>query len=55
MDIEKTLAERYKLKEKLVVHDWNNSSSGTLLVSLEEATFGKILDLNTSCASFLGY
>ena len=55
MDIKKTVGERYKLKNKLVVHDWSNSSSATLLFSLEENSFGRIIDLNTSAASLFGY
>jgi hypothetical protein len=34
MEIEKKITEKYKLRDKLVVHDWNNSSIGNILVSL---------------------
>lgn len=55
MDIYKELAGRYKLRDKVLVQDWSNSSTNTMLVSLDEGSYGKILDLNTSCAVVFGY
>ena len=37
------------------MQDWSNSSLATLLVSIETANYGIIMDLNSTCASLFGY
>ena len=55
MDIVRQLHQEYKLGEQVKVQDWANSSTNILLVSLEEATMGKIIEINTPCAIIFGY
>jgi hypothetical protein len=49
------IKKKFHLDEKITLQDWANSSSNIMLVSIEEASFGKIVDINTSCATALGY
>jgi hypothetical protein len=49
------IREKYGLDQKITLQDWANSSSNIMLVSVEDACFGKIVDVNTSCATALGY
>lgn len=46
---------RHRLEEKITLRDWANSSSPVLLASVEEATLANIVDINTTCATLLGY
>jgi hypothetical protein len=45
----------YGLDQKITLQDWANSSSNIMLVSVDDAALGKIVDVNTSCATVLGY
>lgn len=47
--------EEYGLSEKIVLQDWANTSNAILLVSIEDANYGTIIDINSSCASMFGY
>ena len=38
-----------------MLQDWSNSSLSTLLVSIESANYGTMIDLNSTCASMFGY
>lgn len=47
--------EDYGLNEKIVLQDWANTSKAIILVSIETANYGTIIDINSSCASLFGY
>jgi hypothetical protein len=49
------IKKKFKLDEKIMLQDWSNSSLSTLLVSIESANYGTIIDLNSTCASMFGY
>jgi PAS domain S-box-containing protein len=38
-----------------LVRDWANSSTNIILASVEEITYGKIMEINASCAALFGY
>lgn len=54
-EIYESVRRRFGLEGKITLQDWANSSSNIMLVSVEEASYGKIVDVNTSCATTLGY
>ena len=54
-EIYAAIRKKFGLDEKITLQDWANSSSNIMLVSIEEASFGKVVDVNTSCATTLGY
>lgn len=54
-DIYQNIIMEYQLNQQILVQDWSNSSVNVVLASLEEATYGKIIEINTSCACLLGY
>ena len=49
------LKDEYKLNEQVRVQDWANSSTNIFLISLEDTTTGKIIEINTPCATLFGY
>jgi hypothetical protein len=48
------IKRKYGLDQKITLQDWANSSSNIMLVSVDDGALGKIVDINTSCATLLG-
>jgi hypothetical protein len=47
--------EQYKLRDKIVLQDWANTSNPIILVSIEETNYANIIDVNNAAASLFGY
>jgi len=45
----------FSLHDKIVLQDWANTSQAIMVVSIEEASYGSIIDINSSCALLFGY
>ena len=49
------IKKHYALDDRIILEDWNNTSNQILIVSIEDSSYGKVVDLNSSCATLLGY
>jgi hypothetical protein len=49
------LQEQFRLEERVLLQDWANTSHPIMVVSIEAASHGTIIGINSSCALLLGY
>ncbi len=53
-EVEQEMHKEEGYDEKIIIQDWVNNPSPIMIISLEQENLGVILDLNTTCATFLG-